>query len=150
MKLRVATPDAAERLAELHAAAFERGWSAADIAALTASPGGFVLTVGDLSPEGFILCRAVGGEAEILTLAVAPAARRRGLARGLVEAAEAMARAAGASAMFLEVADDNLPAVGLYAACGFVPVGRRRGYYERGSAPAADAIVMRRDLGPGD
>jgi ribosomal-protein-alanine N-acetyltransferase len=87
----------------------------------------------------------MAGEAEVLTLAVRPAQRRRGIARALVDAAALLASRT-ASAMFLEVADDNPAAVALYAQAGFAAVGRRAGYYARPGAPAADAIVMRRTL----
>ena len=147
MKLRGAWGHEAPALAQVHAAAFDHAWSAAEIAQLLDGPGGFALLVETDTPLAFILCRAVAGEAEILTLAVDPAARRRGLARALVDAAAGAARMAGADVMFLEVAHDNLPAIGLYEAAGFARVGLRRGYYDRGLAPAADAIVMRRDLG---
>ena len=74
--------------------------------------------------------QAAGGEAEILTLAVAPAARGRGLGRALVTAAARHAVAMGANAFFLEVEEGNAPALALYAGLGFLQVGRRSGYYE--------------------
>jgi ribosomal-protein-alanine N-acetyltransferase len=150
MRLRGAWPHEAEILAAVHGRAFAKGWSAADIAELTGGPGGFALMVeeGD-NALGFILCRAMAGEAEVLTLAVDPPARRRGLARALVDAALGAARMAGAGAMFLEVAHDNAPAIALYQAAGFTAAGTRRGYYRRDGAPSADALVMRRELGPG-
>ncbi len=147
MKLRGAWGHEAPVLAQVHAAAFDHAWSAAEIAQLLDGPGGFALLVETDAPLAFILCRAVAGEAEILTLAVDPAARRRGLARALVEAAAGAARMAGADVMFLEVAHDNLPALGLYEAAGFERAGLRRGYYDRGAAGSADAVVMRLDLG---
>ena len=73
-----------------------------------------------------------------------------GLLQGLdllVDAAAGAARMAGADVMFLEVAHDNLPALGLYEAAGFARAGLRRGYYDRGAAGSADAVVMRLDLG---
>lgn len=147
MKLRGAWGHEAPALAQVHAAAFDHAWSAAEIAQLLDGPGGFALLVETDTPLAFILCRAVAGEAEILTLAVDPAARRRGLARALVEAAAGAARMVGADVMFLEVAHDNLPALGLYEAAGFERAGLRRGYYDRGAAGSADAVVMRLDLG---
>lgn len=150
MRLRGAWPHEAPAMAAVHGRAFAKGWSVEDIAELTSGPGGFALMVeeGDV-PLGFILCRAMAGEAEILTLAVEPAARRRGLARALVEAATGAARMAGAETLFLEVAHDNLPALALYEAVGFARAGLRRGYYDLGAQGTADAVVMRLDLGPG-
>lgn len=136
----------APALAGVHALAFDHGWGADEIAELIASPGGFGLQVRrDGATLGFILARAIAGEAEILTLAVDPAARRQGLARALTTAAMAAAEAAGAEAMFLEVAADNPAAIGLYQATGFAQVGLRPRYYPRGNL-TVDALVMRRDL----
>jgi ribosomal-protein-alanine N-acetyltransferase len=97
------------------------------------------------SPKGFILCRAVAGEAEILTVAVDPAARRRGWGAALVEMAAGIAREAAAFEMFLEVAADNIAAIKLYEATGFERVGLRKGYYPHPDG-AKDAVVMRRAL----
>jgi ribosomal-protein-alanine N-acetyltransferase len=132
-------------LADLHDRAFPRPWSAEDFEALLKGPGAFaVLGEGD-DPKGFILCRAVAGEAEILTVAVDPAARRRGWGAALVEMAAGIAREAGAFEMFLEVAADNLAAIKLYEATGFERVGLRKGYYPHPDG-AKDAVVMRRVL----
>lgn len=137
--LRAAGPEDAGALAALHADAFDRPWSQADIAAVMAGPGALALVV---ESRGFILCRAIAGEAEILTLAVSPAARRLGVGRALVEAAAGLAAQSGAGSLFLEVAHDNVAALALYASAGFERVGLRRGYYATG----ADAVVMRRAL----
>ncbi|MET3526667.1 ribosomal protein S18-alanine N-acetyltransferase [Phenylobacterium koreense] len=149
MTLRPADAGEAWALAELHARAFDHPWPAQDIAELLASPGAFALVAEDERLAGFILCRAIAGEAEILTLAVDPAARRRGLARAMVEACAGLARAAQADVMFLEVSAGNLPAIGLYEGAGFVQVGVRSGYYDLGAGERADALVMRLELGHG-
>jgi ribosomal-protein-alanine N-acetyltransferase len=146
MRLEPTTAEDAPALAVVHARAFDHGWRAEEIAALIRSPGGLGLCVREADTVlGFVLVRAIAGQAEILTLAVEPAARRRGIARALITAAMAAARAAGAEAMFLEVAADNAAALGLYAAAGFADVGVRPGYYRRETG-AADARVLRRDL----
>src|SRR5699024_6272559 len=59
------------------------------------------------------LCRP--GEAEFRMLAVDPVARRRGIARALVQACTQRARAQGASALVLSSATDMHPAHRLYA-----------------------------------
>ena len=99
-------------------------------------------------PGGFALGRVAGPEAELLTLAVHPRARRRGLGRALVAAFEAEAAARGAAEVLLEVAATNHAARALYARLGYVAVGRRPGYYRRAGAPPVDALVLRRGLGP--
>jgi [ribosomal protein S18]-alanine N-acetyltransferase len=127
-------------LAAVHAAAFPpaEAWSAEAIAALLATPGCFAL--GDA--EAFVLARVAADEAEILTLAVRPAARRRGLAAGLMARAAATAAAHGARVLWLEVSAQNDAALGLYRALGFVEAGRRPRYY----ADGADALVLRLSL----
>lgn len=124
-------------LAELHAAAFADAWSKPAICELLAGPGVFVFHTKD----GFVMARAAGGEAEILTLAVRPAARGKGLGRALITAMAAHAQGLGAGAIFLEVGDDNPAALALYAGLGFERVGRRKGYYA-----GKDASVLRAAL----
>lgn len=126
-------------LAVLHAASFEPGWDAVSIGALLSSPGCFALWWPD---RAFILIRTVLDEAEVITLAVTPAHRRRGLARALLEAAAACCVRRGAAILHLEVAVANLPATALYLAMGFSQVGQRRGYY----ADGGDARLLRLNL----
>ena len=52
------------------------------------------------------------------------------------------AAAAGAKVMFLEVAEENQPAMALYAKAGFEKAGRRPDYY----GPGAHAWLLRRSL----
>lgn len=131
-------------MATLHASAFTtpRPWSEAEIAGLLASPLVFALT----EAGGFLLGRVVAGEAELLTVAVAPDQRRAGLGRRLVTAFLAEAARRGAESVFLEVAEPNAPARALYAASGFQPAGRRRAYYQRPDGGAEDALILVRTL----
>ena len=134
--------------ARLHAGCFaasrERPWNENEVVALLATRGTFgLLLSGDADESGLILVRALAGEAEILTLGVMPRSRHGGGGRLLLQRALEEARARGASKIFLEVAEDNAEALGLYISAGFTRVGRREGYYSfAGSAPMA-AIVMR-------
>ena len=132
----------AARLAALHATAFAAPWDAGAFEALLDQAGVFALEVG----EGFILLRAVADEAEILTLAVQPTARRHGLGAHLVEQGGAVAAARGATRLFLEVADDNAAALALYARAGFSEAGRRPGYYARPDGTRRDALILARNL----
>ncbi len=128
----------AETLAALHAEAFHLPWSEAAFSALLEQKGVF----GVRATDGFILCRIVLDEAEILTLAVRPDARRAGLALRLTQAAADLAAQGGVERLFLEVAEDNAAARGLYARLDFVQTGRRRGYYARAEGPPADALLL--------
>lgn len=135
----VADPgDLARALAGLHAAAFDAPWSATAFADLLGQAGVFL--EGDT--DGFVLIRTVADEAEVLTLAVRPAARRKGLGARLLRAATVRAAAIGATRMFLEVAEDNAPARALYGALGFEAAGRRPRYYLRMDGPAVDALLL--------
>ena len=151
MSLSIRTAAAADLpgFARLQAESFEEAWSAPEIEALLAGPGGFGLAaVEDGRLSGFLIGRAAGGEAEILTVAVEPDFRRGGLGAALVERAAGVAAEAGASSLFLEVAVDNAAALQLYEGAGFSRAGFRPAYYARKDAPAADALVLRRDLTP--
>jgi [ribosomal protein S18]-alanine N-acetyltransferase len=132
-------------LATLHARAFTtpRPWSEAEFASLLTDPLAFLLVEGDAA---FLLGRAVAGEAELLTIAVAPEARRLGLGRKLVGRFIYQARLRGAESAFLEVAEDNIAARALYRASGFTEAGRRRGYYRTPQGTAVDALVLVRSL----
>ena len=79
-----------------------------------------------------------GEEAHVTNLAVAPSARRLGIASKLMcaQADEVIAR--GCSAWTLEVRVSSTGAQDLYRQFGFVPAGVRKRYYEN----TEDAIVM--------
>ena len=136
----------AARLAAIHAEAFagphDAPWSEAAFADLLAQPGVFALD----SADGFILMRAVADEAEILTLAVRPGARRGGQGARLVGEGVLAAATRGAARVFLEVADDNMAARALYARAGFVEAGRRPGYYAGAGGGRRDALLLALNL----
>ena len=138
-----------EILEFLHASCFPyEPWDAAAFAGLLASPGMFALLTlggGEGEPAGFILARAIAGEAEIVTIAVNPAHQRAGLGAALLRGALEAASGAGAEAVFLEVAENNNPAYQLYTRHGFIKIGRRPNYYRQKDAAVA-ALVMRLEL----
>lgn len=133
----IVRPDPLE-LAALHAQAFDAPWDAAAFADLLDQPGVFAVA----EPDGFILMRLVLDEAEILTLAVQPAARRAGLGGRLVGEGVVRATQGGAARVFLEVAESNAAARALYARAGFAEVGRRRAYYRRPDGSREDALTL--------
>lgn len=136
-------PDTAA-LARLHAASFSvpRPWSATEIDSILDSPGVVLCS----ESHGFLIGRIIAGEAEVLTLAVDPALRRRGIGAGLLGRFLGLAEQQGAERVFLEVAADNAPAIALYHAAGFRIGGRRKGYYHAAGRPAVDALTMARDI----
>ncbi|MDX1421749.1 MAG: GNAT family N-acetyltransferase [Kiloniellales bacterium] len=109
-------------------------WSPAAVAALLEAPGCFALAArAGARARGLVLGRAVARECEILWLAVAPAHRRRGLGRRLLQGALDQAARRGAETVCLEVAVANAAARALYEAAGFQCCGRRPGYYAAGT-----------------
>jgi ribosomal-protein-alanine N-acetyltransferase len=148
-------------MAAIHAAAFVRlrPWTAEEFAALLSGVGVFVVSDGEAGaspphegggkhppPVGFLLGRALAGEAEVLTLAVRPGAQGKGLGGALMARFLAEASARGAARAFLEVAADNDVARRLYGRHGFTPAGVRRGYFPLTGGGAVDGIIMARDL----
>ncbi len=136
-----------EEVARLEREAHVAPWTPGNFRdALAAGYGMTVGVAGDAIVAYGVLLFAPG-EVQILNLTVAPEARRLGLGRALLKRFLADSKARGALQCFLEVRVSNLPAVGLYAHEGFVPVARRIGYYPAGADAREDALVMRKALG---
>lgn len=137
----------ASALAAIHAASFNRGWSEQEFEQLLTDRS----VIADRVTRGrrvlgFILSRRAADEAEILSVAVARAARGEGLARRLLDLHLRRLAGLGLRAVFLEVEEDNVPARRLYGRAGFQEAGRRKDYYIQGRARPAAALVLRRDL----
>jgi len=131
-------------MAVLHARCFSlpRPWTAEEFTSLLTDSTVFSLT----SDRSFLLGRTVLDEAELLTLAVAPEARRKGLARRLLATFEAHVAQRGATRAFLEVVDSNAAALALYRSAGWQQAGRRRGYFTAPGVPPQDALILTRSL----
>ena len=138
-----ARPGDAAAIAAVHGVSFKRGWGEhevhrllieSNVVAHRATSGGKLI--------GFIMSRRAAGEAEILSVAIAPAWRGRKLSRSLLDLHLRRLAGLGTRSVFLEVGERNAPACRLYRRAGFREVGRRQGYYDDG----ATALVLRRDL----
>lgn len=146
--MREASRADAPALAALARRCLAEAWSEASFEAALAAPGaaGWVIGAegasGGRALHGYLLGALAGAGFEIQSFGVAPAMRRRGFARRLLQRALAHARAQGVAAVELEVRDGNRPAQALYAREGFAIVGRRPGYYGDGD----DAVLLRRPL----
>jgi ribosomal-protein-alanine N-acetyltransferase len=118
------TPD---QMATIHSACFTtpRPWSASEIVGLLDSPHSFVC----FADSGFLLGRAVAGEAELLTIAVSPVAQGRGIGAALMDQFLDAARHRHSEQAFLEVAANNPAAIHLYLKKGFRQTGLRPAYY---------------------
>ena len=139
-----ARPADAGAIAAIHAASFQRGWGEDEIHRLLIERNVVAhRAASGRSMIGFILSRIAAGEAEILSVAIAPAWRGRALARPLLDLHLRRLAGLGVRSVFLEVGKANAPARALYKRAGFYEVGQRQGYYRDG----APALVLRRDLG---
>lgn len=94
----------------------------------------------------FAMGRLVLDEVEILVVACAVEAQRQGLARQMMLALIEASAVLGARSVFLEVAADNAPALGLYRSLEFEHVGRRKRYYQRRGGTKCDALIFRNIL----
>ena len=92
---------------------------------------------------GFSMARSVADESELLLLAVVPGHHRRGIGSRLLGDFMDRAREFGAVKVHLEVRDGN-PAIVMYRAAGFQPVGRRRNYYRGADGRRFDALTFAR------
>jgi ribosomal-protein-alanine N-acetyltransferase len=137
-----ANEDEVEGIAANEAAAAHDPWSADALRGTLARDDAFALVIRQPHVVAHLVGTVTAGEGELLTVAVHPSCRRRGLARRLLDAAYAAWADRGAEVVFLEVRGDNTAARALYGGDGWEEVGLRRRYYADGE----DAVVMRRSL----
>jgi ribosomal-protein-alanine N-acetyltransferase len=95
--------------------------------------------------RAYCVYRVIVDEMHILNVAVAPAWRRRGLARWILGFATGQAARSGARRAFLEVRRSNREALSLYEGLGFSRLRVRKDYY---SEPREDAVVLGRERLP--
>ena len=140
--------DDAPELATLHGRCFEQGWTALDLARMTSAMPytGLAAREGEML-AGFVAVSIAADEAEILTLAVDPAFRRRGIAAAMLARLAEDLAGLGVAAIFLEVREDNRAAQASYLADGYAEIAVRRNYY-RTAGGAVSALVMKRQLHP--
>ena len=126
-----------DEIANLHKLCFpNKPWSASDFADLKKS--GCEIIV---SQNGFAVWRNVADESEIITIGVAPDARRNGIASAMLAIIEKNIKNQGVKKIFLEVASTNIAGQKLYENNGYKVVGMRPKYYD-----GIDAILMAKDL----
>jgi ribosomal-protein-alanine N-acetyltransferase len=142
-----AGPSDARAMAALHASSFQRGWSEDEFERLLLERNVIAdrVTLGT-SLVGFILSRMAADEAEILSIAVDASERSQGFGGRLLEMNMRQLAGRGVRSLFLEVAQDNLPARKLYERAGFRDVGRREAYYGRATRAGSTALILRREL----
>ena len=146
VRLRPGSVDDLDDVMRIMIAAFQpsfgEAWTRAQCAGILPMHGvSLTLAEQDGQQVGFSLVRSVADEAELLLLAVDPAEQGRGIGQALLDDFIAGALAGGGHRLHLEGRDGN-PAVDLYRASGFVPVGRRRSYYHGPDGDSYDAVTL--------
>ena len=131
-----------EAIVNIENESFSRPWTE-DMFLSSAANGviNFKVAVENGETAGFCIFWIVGGETEILNIAVAPKFRRRMLGKQLLDYICQSARQHKSHAVFLEVRQSNVPAIKLYASGGFEKIGIRKKYYID-----EDAIVLRKNI----
>ncbi len=139
----------AEQVAAIHAKSFYRGWPREDIATYLSDTDTPTLVACDArrNVAGFAMLRMLGDDVELMTIAIDPRYRKRGIGRALMHAVFEDLMMTPAKRMILEVAADNPAALKLYRSLGFTQISERKGYYARPDGQPATALVMARDLG---
>jgi [ribosomal protein S18]-alanine N-acetyltransferase len=140
-----AEPFHAAEIAALHAQLFDPPWDQPSIEKMLLHPASTALVARYGVPQitvGFVLAQLAADEAEILTIGVDKALQKHGIGLRLLESIARACKKVEAKRLFLEVADDNISAQKLYAKAGFLEVGRRKGYYHRGTSLPVDARAL--------
>lgn len=137
----------APQLAQLHGASFHRGWGANEFEQMLLDRNTLVHRLRQgRRLIGFSVSRLAADEAEILSIALAPQHRGRGLSGDLLHTHLGHLAGRGVQKVFLEVEEGNQPARRLYDRAGFRVVGRRERYYRDAAGQQLNALVMQRDL----
>lgn len=132
------------QIAALERQCFSDPWSEAAITPELTNPLSlWLVAVEGQTVLGYVGSQTVLGESDMMNLAVAPQARRCGIARALIEALCRALRQRQSVCLTLEVRASNEAAIALYRAMQFEPIGRRPGYY---SHPKEDALILRKDI----
>jgi ribosomal-protein-alanine N-acetyltransferase len=127
---------------------FGEAWTRSQLSGILPMAGVFLILAVDRTCGalvGFSLFRTVADESELLLIAVLPGEQRRGIGKLLLDDFLDRARDERVRRVHLEVRDGN-PAIGMYRAAGFSPVGRRRNYYHSTSGKRYDAITLACEL----
>ena len=155
--IRRITPADCDAIAALEARLFTTAFDQARLMALQANPVfcGFVdlvpnqgqpqsTLVDDLNSYlgGYLLATIIDDEAEILSIGVTPDRQRQGVGKRLLQRFFDYGASRNMAKAVLEVAEDNVPALGLYRDFGFAEFGRRKDYYKQGNQKI-DAIIMK-------
>ena len=144
IKVRFARDEDIERTAAIDKICAEHPWSVSQLRdELTLSHSRLLVAERDGEIVGFCDMHIASDDAHINEISVLPQHRRLGVARALLEEAEALCIKEKCERLTLEVRSRNMPAIKLYESMGLSQCGVRRRFY---SGPDDDAIVMLREF----
>lgn len=152
--VRLANAGDAGVMADIHADSFEKNWSKSEIEDLLQGDANSGWVIGRESDiYAFAILMHSGDDIEILTIATAPNHKRAGYAKKLLctcdqaLVSDCNAQDTTEKRWLLEVAIDNVAAIGLYESLGFGRIGRRKNYYTKPNGVCVDALVFSAKLG---
>ncbi|MBE6447292.1 MAG: GNAT family N-acetyltransferase [Alphaproteobacteria bacterium] len=134
--MRKLTVDDSKLIFEIRSKCFDDFWPKRDFVEMLSNP----LYFGFCTDQGFILCRKISDEVEIITFAVLAEHRKQGLGRKLLTSV--INQCGKGCTIFLEVAENNIAAKTLYLQLGFIPIAIRKNYYQL-SEGTQNAVVMK-------
>lgn len=102
----------------------------------------YIVALDDNEIIGYAGIALAGDVADIHTLTVLPAFRRRGIASQMLKELEEWATQKGIANFMLEMREGNAEAQPLYEKYGYQVISRRDNYY----APGIHALIMRKEI----
>ena len=151
ISVRFAEPDDLDALAQIYAESFDDLQPRLSIEQYLRPVGTWALIAiahidGEDQPAGYILTRNAADEAEVFSIGVARAFRRKGVGLALLAAMDGVAHLRGARSVFLEVGVDNRAARALYSKAGYEIIGQRPDYYRNPGGDRVTALILHRRL----
>ena len=130
-------------VAQIENLCFSDPWSVESLELMLGEQAMGLVAIEDGRLLGYVGMMCVLDEGQIINLAVHPDARRRGVGRTLMEAAQTYAKERGIVFLSLEVRESNIAARSLYSSLGWEEQGIRKGFY---SHPVENACVMTKSI----
>ncbi|MBR0454945.1 MAG: ribosomal protein S18-alanine N-acetyltransferase [Clostridia bacterium] len=130
-------------VASIEEMSFSLPWSLESLELMLTEQASALVALEDGRVLGYVGMMCVLDEGQIINVAVHPDARRRGVGRTLMEAAQTYAKERGIVFLSLEVRESNIAARSLYSSLGWEEQGIRKGFY---SHPVENACVMTKSI----
>ena len=141
IKIIKATKDNITDIAGIEKSCFSIPWTEKSIGdSISGGNTFFNIAYIDGEPAGYMSMQVILGEGDIMRVAVLPEYRRLGIGRALLSECFSVNHP---DVVFLDVRENNIPAIRLYESFGFVNIGIRKNYY---SNPIENAVIMHKEV----